>query len=173
MVWQQWASERKEEISPSRYMDGTTQQREMDKLAKLMEGGKGDLDFLLFDGSGDPHFHLKAYLDKLPKNDDVPNPLHEEFDPNKHCAFHSGMEGHDTNECFNLKKEIQKLISSGRISQRPRSQLVWYQPPKFIPTSNYTPTYHPPFTMRLPIQIMWYPPPTIAPTLHYIPTPSP
>ncbi|MCE3216089.1 hypothetical protein HAX54_004797 [Datura stramonium] len=52
---------------PSGYMAGTTQQREMAKLAKLMENEKRDLDFPLFNGSGDPHYHLKAYLDKLRK----------------------------------------------------------------------------------------------------------
>ncbi|MCD7464809.1 hypothetical protein HAX54_053443 [Datura stramonium] len=108
-----------------------------------------------------------------PKNDDIPNPLRKEFDPNKHCDFHSSMQGHDTNECHHLKEEIRKLIINGKISQGPRPQLIWYQPPEIIPTSNYTPIYHPPFTMRPPVQTMWYLSPTIAPTSHYIPTPYP
>ncbi|MCD7446351.1 hypothetical protein HAX54_005958 [Datura stramonium] len=116
---------------------------------------------------------LRSHEILHPKNDDIPNPLRKDFDPNKHCAFHSGMQGHDTNECRHLKKEIQKLIISGRISQRPCPQLIWHQPPQTISTSNYTPTNRPPYTMRPPIQTMWYPPPTIAPTSHYILTPYP
>ncbi|MCD9559157.1 hypothetical protein HAX54_016978 [Datura stramonium] len=49
----------------SGYMAGTTQQKEMDKSAKLTEDGKRDLDFPLFNGSRDLHYNLKAYLDKL------------------------------------------------------------------------------------------------------------
>ncbi|MCD7456882.1 hypothetical protein HAX54_033475 [Datura stramonium] len=116
---------------------------------------------------------LRSHGILQPKNDGIPNPLHKDFDLNKHCAFHFGMQDRDTNECRHLKEEIQKLISSGRISQRSLPQLVWYQPPKIIPTQNYTPTYHPPFTMRPPVQTMWYPPPTIALTSRYIPTPYP
>ncbi|MCD7459535.1 hypothetical protein HAX54_041199 [Datura stramonium] len=59
-----------------------------------------------------------------PKNDGISNPLHKDFDPNKHCAFHSGMQGHDKYECRHIWEEIQKLMSSGRISQRSCSQLV-------------------------------------------------
>ncbi|MCE3052396.1 hypothetical protein HAX54_052504 [Datura stramonium] len=51
------------------------------------------------------------------KNDGIPNPLCKDFDLNKHCTFHSGMRGHDTNELHHLKEEKQKLIISGRISQ--------------------------------------------------------
>ncbi|MCE3217170.1 hypothetical protein HAX54_010848 [Datura stramonium] len=116
---------------------------------------------------------LRSHEILQPKNDDIPNPLGKDFDPNKHCAFHSGMQGHDTNECRHLKEEIRKLIISVKISQILRAQLIWYQPPEIIPTSNYTPTYHPPFTMRPPVQTMWYPPSTISPTSHYIPTPYP
>ncbi|MCD7458261.1 hypothetical protein HAX54_037729 [Datura stramonium] len=224
---------------PPGYMAGTTQQREKDKLAKLMEARKRDLNFLLFDGTltgsdlmwytmkdtkewvswnhlansfleqydnklkrkiiepvmeevmmhnkfdqakpqskdkgkvmiKPPKFKarkpqvitqlakppavtfemLRSHGILLPKNDGIPNPLRKDFDPNKHCSFHSGMQGHDTNECRHLKKEIRKLIISGRISQRPRPQLIRYKPPEIIPTSNYTPTYHPPFTMRLSV----------------------
>ncbi|MCD7456326.1 hypothetical protein HAX54_031307 [Datura stramonium] len=230
---EEMAKVKKRGDKPPGYMAGTTQQREKDKLAKLMEDGKKNLDFSIFEGSGDPHSHLKAYLNKLadigqneydnklkrkiiepvikevmmhnkfdleksqskdkgkvmikppkfktrksqvltqlaeppaitfemlrshgilqPKNDGIPNPLRKNFNPNKHCTFHSGMQGHDTNECRHLKKEIQKLIISGRISQTPRPQLVWYQPPEIIPTPSYTLTYRPPFTMRPPIQTM-------------------
>ncbi|MCE5166400.1 hypothetical protein HAX54_018724 [Datura stramonium] len=51
--------------NPSSNMAGITQQREIDKLGKLMEDEKRDLNFPSFDGSGDPHYHLKTYLDKL------------------------------------------------------------------------------------------------------------
>ncbi|MCD7458964.1 hypothetical protein HAX54_039715 [Datura stramonium] len=119
---------------------------------------------------------LQKSLDGLagmPKNEGIPNPLCKDFDPNKHRTFHSVMQGHDTNVCRHLKEEIRKLIISGRISQRPHPQLIWYQPPEIISTSNYTPIYHPPLTMKPPVQTMWYLPPTIAPTSHYIPTPYP
>ncbi|MCD9645650.1 hypothetical protein HAX54_034695 [Datura stramonium] len=115
------------------------------------------------------HFVASVYT----MHDGIPNPLRKDFDPNKHCAFDSGMQDHDTNECRHLKEEIQKLIISGRISQRTHPQLVWYQPPEIIPTSNYTPIYHSPFTMRPLFQTMWNPPPTIAPTSNYIPIPYP
>ncbi|MCD9644472.1 hypothetical protein HAX54_032690 [Datura stramonium] len=107
---------------PSGYMAGSSQQMEMDKLAKLMEETKRKLDVSLYDGFGDPHSHLKAYLNKLegigqiedhktkhfittlsgsaliwsngilqPTHCGIPNPLHKDFDQNKHRAFRSGM----------------------------------------------------------------------------------
>lgn len=88
------------------------------------------------------------------------------FNPKKHCAFHSEMPGHDTDECRQLRRDVQNLIGNGRIVQKPRPQLIWYQPPKIIPTSNYTQ-----LTPRT--QTIWYPPPPIAPTSYYIPASYP
>ncbi|MCD9643077.1 hypothetical protein HAX54_030198 [Datura stramonium] len=53
------------EDKPSDYMIGSIQQMDMDKLVKLMEERKRDIDFPLLDGSGDPHSYMKAYLNKL------------------------------------------------------------------------------------------------------------
>ena len=36
----------------------------------------------------------------------------EWYDPNKCCAYHSGVVGHDTDNCINLKYKIQKLINN-------------------------------------------------------------
>ena len=36
----------------------------------------------------------------------------ELYDPNKRCAYHSGVVGHDTDNCITLKYKIQKLINN-------------------------------------------------------------
>ncbi|MCE5167539.1 hypothetical protein HAX54_008890, partial [Datura stramonium] len=41
------------------------------------------------------------------KNDDIPNPLRKDFDPNKHWAFYSGVQGRDTNEFYHLRKRYE------------------------------------------------------------------
>ncbi|MCD9639410.1 hypothetical protein HAX54_023923 [Datura stramonium] len=50
---------------------------------------------------------LRSHGILQPKNDGIPNPLRNDFDPKKHCAFHSGMQGHDTNECHHLRKRYK------------------------------------------------------------------
>ncbi|PON80612.1 hypothetical protein PanWU01x14_001680 [Parasponia andersonii] len=35
-------------------------------------------------------------------------------DPNKFCQYHNDI-GHDTNNCFALKDEIERLIKEGRL----------------------------------------------------------
>ncbi|XP_059285956.1 uncharacterized protein LOC132039503 [Lycium ferocissimum] len=45
----------------------------------------------------------------------IPDPIPRNFDGNKRCAYHSGIQGHDTEECFSLKNQIEALIKSGAI----------------------------------------------------------
>ncbi|PON68759.1 hypothetical protein PanWU01x14_093650, partial [Parasponia andersonii] len=40
-------------------------------------------------------------------------------DPNKFCRYHNDI-GHDTNDCFALKDEIERLIREGRLRQYTR-----------------------------------------------------
>ncbi|XP_065857519.1 uncharacterized protein [Euphorbia lathyris] len=41
--------------------------------------------------------------------------------PNKYCRFHR-LNGHDTNDCYELKKEIERLIERGKLSQFVRKE---------------------------------------------------
>ncbi|XP_059289021.1 uncharacterized protein LOC132042521 [Lycium ferocissimum] len=45
----------------------------------------------------------------------VPNPLPGWYDGTKHCAYHSGVAGHDTENCLTLKDKIEALIKEGVI----------------------------------------------------------
>ncbi|KAJ8526239.1 hypothetical protein K7X08_028716 [Anisodus acutangulus] len=40
---------------------------------------------------------------------------HRSYDETKHCAYHSGITGHDTGVCFALKDKIEALIKEGII----------------------------------------------------------
>ncbi|GJV77396.1 hypothetical protein Tco_1508980 [Tanacetum coccineum] len=40
----------------------------------------------------------------------------EKKDPNKYCEFHADT-GHSTNECMQLRKQIDEMIKSGKLSQ--------------------------------------------------------
>ncbi|GJU78787.1 retrovirus-related pol polyprotein from transposon TNT 1-94 [Tanacetum coccineum] len=40
----------------------------------------------------------------------------EKRDPNKYCEFHSDT-GHNTNECMQLRKQIDEMIKAGKLSQ--------------------------------------------------------
>jgi hypothetical protein len=42
----------------------------------------------------------------------VPNPLPSWYRPNLKCDFHQGAPGHDTEQCYPLKEEVQKLIEN-------------------------------------------------------------
>jgi len=42
----------------------------------------------------------------------VPNPLPPWFRPDQNCTFHQGAPGHDTEQCYPLKEEVQKLIEN-------------------------------------------------------------
>jgi hypothetical protein len=42
----------------------------------------------------------------------VPNPLPSWYRPDLKCDFHQGAPGHDTEQCYPLKEEVQKLIEN-------------------------------------------------------------
>ncbi|KAJ8564427.1 hypothetical protein K7X08_000887 [Anisodus acutangulus] len=78
--------------------------------------------FNLFDGKGNPYSHLRSYCDKLvgvgilqPILGNVPNPVPKWHDEAKHCAYHSGIPGHDTENCYALRNKIDALIKEGVI----------------------------------------------------------
>lgn len=43
-------------------------------------------------------------------------PLPWWFKPDLHCAFHQGASGHEIENCYPLKYEVQKLVKSGMVS---------------------------------------------------------
>lgn len=45
----------------------------------------------------------------------IPDPIPKWFDGSKHCAYHSGIVGHDTEDCYGLKNKIEALIKEGAI----------------------------------------------------------
>ncbi|XP_060190790.1 uncharacterized protein LOC132620095 [Lycium barbarum] len=45
----------------------------------------------------------------------IPNPLPGWYDGIKHCAYHSGVTGHDTGNCLALKDKVEALIKEGVI----------------------------------------------------------
>ncbi|XP_059281345.1 uncharacterized protein LOC132035043 [Lycium ferocissimum] len=45
----------------------------------------------------------------------VPNPLPGWYDGTKRCAYHSGVAGHDTENCLTLKDKVEALIKEGVI----------------------------------------------------------
>ncbi|KAJ8539408.1 hypothetical protein K7X08_013660 [Anisodus acutangulus] len=71
--------------------------------------------FDLFDGKGNPRAHLRSYCDKLVGVGHIPKPIPRSYDETKHCAYHSGITGHDTGVCFALKDKIEALIKEGII----------------------------------------------------------
>ncbi|OIT40360.1 hypothetical protein A4A49_33682 [Nicotiana attenuata] len=85
---------------------------------------------------------LKSFGIMQPKPAKIPPP---HFNSTKCCAFHSGMLGHTTDECYCLKEEIQKLLVNGRVIQRPvpPPQSMWYQLPNVIPIQNFTQVAYP------------------------------
>ncbi|XP_055806917.1 uncharacterized protein LOC129875663 [Solanum dulcamara] len=48
----------------------------------------------------------------------IPNPLPGWYDDTKHCVYHSGAAGHDTENCLTLKDKIEALIKEGVIQLR-------------------------------------------------------
>ncbi|XP_055830762.1 uncharacterized protein LOC129899766 [Solanum dulcamara] len=48
----------------------------------------------------------------------IPNPLPGWYDDTKHCVYHSGAAGHDTENCLTLKDKIDALIKEGVIQLR-------------------------------------------------------
>ena len=51
-------------------------------------------------------------LKEAPKN---PNTTSPHYHPNSRCAYHSESPGHDTNNCWAIKKKIQDLIEAKEI----------------------------------------------------------
>uniref|UniRef100_M1DGZ3 Gag-pro n=1 Tax=Solanum tuberosum TaxID=4113 RepID=M1DGZ3_SOLTU len=49
----------------------------------------------------------------------LPDPIPHNFDGNKRCAYHSGVQGHDTEDCYGLKNQIESLIRRGVIKCTP------------------------------------------------------
>ncbi|KAG5614710.1 hypothetical protein H5410_014534 [Solanum commersonii] len=49
----------------------------------------------------------------------LPDPIPRNFDGNKRCAYHSGIQGHDTKDCYGLKNQIESLIRRGVIKCTP------------------------------------------------------
>ncbi|KAF5932561.1 hypothetical protein HYC85_028732 [Camellia sinensis] len=104
--------------------------------------------------------HLKL-LEPLP----LPNPLPPSHNPAKYCAFHQ-QHGHDTDQCFRLRHEIQELIDNKVIapSEKPN---VTTNP---LPPHNQPPP--PPRQVNL-IQTMAVPyDPSIYITSSHLPKPA-
>ncbi|KAJ8538023.1 hypothetical protein K7X08_014563 [Anisodus acutangulus] len=55
----------------------------------------------------------RRILQPIPGN--VPNPVPKWHDETKHCAYHSGIPGHDTENCYALRNKIETLIKEGVI----------------------------------------------------------
>ncbi|KAG5615843.1 hypothetical protein H5410_015667 [Solanum commersonii] len=49
----------------------------------------------------------------------LPDTIPHNFDGNKRCAYHSGVQGHDTEDCYGLKNQIESLIKRGVIKCTP------------------------------------------------------
>ncbi|KAH0781406.1 hypothetical protein KY290_001004 [Solanum tuberosum] len=47
------------------------------------------------------------------------DPIPRNFDGNKRCAYHSGIQGHDIEDCYGLKNQIESLIKRGVIKCNP------------------------------------------------------
>ncbi|KAG5632501.1 hypothetical protein H5410_004218 [Solanum commersonii] len=47
------------------------------------------------------------------------DPIPRNFYGNKQCAYHSGIQGHDTKDCYGLKNQIESLIIRGVIKCTP------------------------------------------------------
>ncbi|KAG5590830.1 hypothetical protein H5410_041344 [Solanum commersonii] len=49
----------------------------------------------------------------------LPYPIPRNFNENKRCAYHSGIQGNDTEDCYSLKNQIESLIKRGVIKYTP------------------------------------------------------
>ncbi|KAI5394773.1 hypothetical protein KIW84_061406 [Lathyrus oleraceus] len=58
----------------------------------------------------------------------IPEPLPWWYKPELHCAFHQGAPGHDIENCYLLKYEVQKLMKSGMVSFEDRAPNVKANP---------------------------------------------
>ena len=74
-----------------------------------------------------PSLVLKNLLQ--PRNPpQIPEPLPWWYKPELRCAFHQGAPGHDIENCYPLKYEVQKLIKSGMVSFEDRAPNVKANP---------------------------------------------
>jgi len=55
---------------------------------------------------------LKKNLVQILAPPRVPNPLPPWYRLDQNCTFHQGAPGHDTEQCYPLKEEVQKLIEN-------------------------------------------------------------
>ncbi|KAI5436026.1 hypothetical protein KIW84_022456 [Lathyrus oleraceus] len=70
-----------------------------------------------------PFLVLKNFIQ--PRNPpQIPEPLPWWFKPELRCAFHQGAPGHDIENCYPLKYEVQKLVNSGMVSFNDRAPNV-------------------------------------------------
>ncbi|XP_055803394.1 uncharacterized protein LOC129872427 [Solanum dulcamara] len=64
-----------------------------------------------------PYTSYPEYYSQLREN--TPDPIPYNFDGNKRCAYHSGIQGHDTEDCYGLKNQVETLIRRGIIKCTP------------------------------------------------------
>lgn len=50
-----------------------------------------------------------------PIEGNIPNAIPKWFNVSKHCAYHSGVQGHDTEDYYGLKNKVEALIKEGVI----------------------------------------------------------
>ena len=62
---------------------------------------------------------LKMNLVMLREPHPAPDTSSPNFNPNARCAFHSNCPGHDTNNCWALKHQIQDLIDAKEVEFDP------------------------------------------------------
>ncbi|KAI5440708.1 hypothetical protein KIW84_010254 [Lathyrus oleraceus] len=74
-----------------------------------------------------PSLVLKNLL-QLRNPPQVPKPLQWWYKPDLRCAFHQGAPGHDIENCYPLKYDIQKLVKSGMVSFEDRTPSVKANP---------------------------------------------
>ncbi|KAJ8527706.1 hypothetical protein K7X08_015157 [Anisodus acutangulus] len=65
---------------------------------------------------------VSSVVTPIPGN--VPNPVPKWHDETKHCAYHSGIPGHDTENCYALRDKIEALIKEGVIQLKGPSSNV-------------------------------------------------
>jgi hypothetical protein len=58
----------------------------------------------------------------------IPEPLPWWYKPELRCSFHQGAPGHDIENCYPLKYEVQKLVKSGMVSFEDRAPNVKANP---------------------------------------------
>ena len=49
-------------------------------------------------------------------------PFPKSYNPNVHCDYHYGIQGHFTEDCISLKKKVQTLIEVGKINFKSSNQ---------------------------------------------------